>query len=81
MNCPSCKTDSVIVTDSRAAMDGDTVRRRRRCVTCSHRFTTIEVITETGQHARTTTGSFISRFDAAQRKAREAFVQSIGGGH
>ena len=40
MTCPVCggKTHS---TDSRS--DGETVRRRRECLECKHRFTTKEI--------------------------------------
>ena len=41
MICPKCKeTTEVLETTQRAA---PVTRRRRRCLTCTHRFTTIEV--------------------------------------
>lgn len=42
MFCPSCHTDDTKVVDSRLAEEGTSVRRRRQCLTCSHRFTTFE---------------------------------------
>ena len=42
MRCPTCSADDTRVIDSRPADGGGSVRRRRRCETCSHRFTTYE---------------------------------------
>jgi hypothetical protein len=40
MKCPSCESREVIVNDSRSL--NTTIRRRRQCRTCHHRWTTIE---------------------------------------
>ena len=42
MRCPSCLSDATRVIDSRLSDGGDTVRRRRACKPCGHRFTTFE---------------------------------------
>ena len=42
MRCPFCDAEDTKVIDSRLANDGDQVRRRRECLTCSERFTTYE---------------------------------------
>ena len=42
MRCPKCGTDDTKVIDSREAEEGTTIRRRRSCVACGHRFTTYE---------------------------------------
>lgn len=42
MRCPFCGADDTKVIDSRLANEGDAVRRRRECLTCSERFTTFE---------------------------------------
>lgn len=42
MRCPSCYSDDTRVIDSRLGDDGNTVRRRRECRDCRHRFTTFE---------------------------------------
>ena len=42
MRCPSCTSDATRVIDSRLSDGGDTVRRRRACKHCDHRFTTFE---------------------------------------
>jgi transcriptional repressor NrdR len=42
MHCPFCGADDTKVIDSRLVAEGDSVRRRRQCVTCDERFTTFE---------------------------------------
>ena len=42
MHCPFCNADDTKVIDSRLVADGNQVRRRRECITCSERFTTFE---------------------------------------
>ncbi len=42
MRCPFCGESETKVIDSRLAHDGDQVRRRRECMSCSDRFTTYE---------------------------------------
>jgi len=42
MHCPFCAADDTRVIDSRLVADGDSVRRRRECMTCGERFTTFE---------------------------------------
>lgn len=42
MHCPFCAAEDTKVIDSRLVADGDQVRRRRECLTCSERFTTFE---------------------------------------
>ncbi len=44
MKCPFCGEPSTQVTDTRENEDADTVRRRRRCLSCDKRFTTYERI-------------------------------------
>jgi transcriptional repressor NrdR len=45
MRCPMCGYPEDKVVDSRSAAEGRAVRRRRECVECSHRFSTIEEVT------------------------------------
>src|SRR3989442_14217895 len=40
MNCPFCTEAETKVTDSRPEQDG--IRRRRECLACGRRFTTLE---------------------------------------
>ena len=42
MKCPYCADENTQVVDTRENEDGDTVRRRRRCLSCDKRFTTYE---------------------------------------
>ena len=42
MRCPKCGGNKSSVVDSRQAEDGNTIRRRRECEECQHRFTTYE---------------------------------------
>ena len=42
MKCPYCSAENTQVMDTRENEDGDTVRRRRRCLACDKRFTTYE---------------------------------------
>ena len=44
MRCPKCGCSDDKVIDSRAARDGSTVRRRRECLSCGHRFSTLESV-------------------------------------
>ena len=42
MKCPSCGFDADKVIDSRNIKEGNEIRRRRQCTSCSFRFTTYE---------------------------------------
>ena len=42
MKCPFCGSPDTQVVDSRVSEPGDSIRRRRRCLACSKRFTTYE---------------------------------------
>ena len=44
MRCPKCECEDDKVIDSRSSRDGATIRRRRECLKCGHRFTTYEEI-------------------------------------
>ena len=48
MLCPKCQADDDKVIDSRASREGSTIRRRRECLKCAHRFTTYEEIEHEG---------------------------------
>lgn len=47
MRCPSCEFPESKVVDSRPSDDGTTIRRRRECLSCKHRFTTYERLGDT----------------------------------
>lgn len=42
MYCPICKSKETKVIDSRNTQDGMAIRRRRECVKCAYRFSTVE---------------------------------------
>lgn len=42
MRCPFCSEEDTKVIDSRLVAEGEQIRRRRECQTCSERFTTYE---------------------------------------
>jgi transcriptional repressor NrdR len=42
MHCPFCRFGDSRVVDSRTADDGTAIRRRRQCLECGRRFTTVE---------------------------------------
>ena len=42
MKCPKCNQGDTKVYDSRAAKQGRAMRRRRECLDCRYRFTTVE---------------------------------------
>lgn len=47
MICPKCKHKNTAVVDSREANEGRSIRRRRECEKCEHRFTTFEKVETT----------------------------------
>ncbi len=44
MRCPFCDHPDTQVIETRASDEGDSIRRRRRCLNCDKRFTTYERI-------------------------------------
>ena len=42
MRCPFCGAEDTKVIDSRLVAEGDQIRRRRECQTCTERFSTYE---------------------------------------
>jgi len=48
MRCPKCGCQEDKVIDSRASREGATIRRRRECSQCGHRFTTYEELEHEG---------------------------------
>ena len=44
MKCPFCSFEESKVIDSRPTDEGERIRRRRECISCSKRFTTYEII-------------------------------------
>src|SRR4051812_31360807 len=48
MRCPKCTSIEDKVNDSRMSREGNTIRRRRECLECGHRFTTTELLVREG---------------------------------
>src|SRR2546428_4756350 len=48
MRCPKCGSQDDKVIDSRGSREGATIRRRRECLGCGHRFTTYEEVERGG---------------------------------
>jgi len=48
MRCPKCTSIEDKVIDSRISKEGNTIRRRRECLECGHRYTTIEALVRDG---------------------------------
>ncbi len=46
MKCPYCGELDTRVLDSRATHDSSAIRRRRQCIKCANRFTTMEKLEE-----------------------------------
>ncbi len=44
MHCPVCRSRETKVIDSRLSNDGLIIRRRRECVKCGYRFSTLEEV-------------------------------------
>ncbi len=44
MNCPKCGHEDTKVLDTRTGRNNRFIRRRRQCLDCEHRFTTLEEI-------------------------------------
>jgi transcriptional repressor NrdR len=48
MRCPKCTSIEDKVIDSRISKEGNTIRRRRECLECGHRFSTTEALVRDG---------------------------------
>ncbi len=44
MHCPKCGHPDSKVLETRVGKDGKSLRRRRECMKCEHRFTTVEEV-------------------------------------
>jgi len=48
MRCPKCTSIEDKVIDSRISREGNSIRRRRECLECGHRFSTTESLVRDG---------------------------------
>jgi len=44
MHCPICPSEETKVIDSRLTLEGFAIRRRRECMVCEYRFSTMEEV-------------------------------------
>lgn len=74
MKCPFCHFEDTQVLDTRVSEEGDTIRRRRRCINCEKRFTTYERI-ELSMPVVVKKNGSRSEFDSA--KLRSSFMLAL----
>jgi transcriptional repressor NrdR len=74
MKCPFCGHPDTQVVDSRVSDEGDSVRRRRRCLACDKRFTTYETVELRMPQVVKSTGT---RTEFDDRKLRTGFTRAL----
>src|SRR6059036_213195 len=70
MRCSKCGCQEDKVIDSRTSREGATIRRRRECLSCGHRFTTYEEIENEGMLV-------VKRDDRREPFSRDKLLESI----
>jgi len=70
MRCPKCTSIEDKVIDSRISKEGNTIRRRRECLECSHRFTTTETLVRDGM-------AVIKRDGRREEFDREKLIRAV----
>lgn len=70
MRCPKCGCADDKVIDSRSSREGVTIRRRRECLECHHRFTTYE-------HVEQPTLMVVKRDGRREEFLREKLISGI----
>src|SRR6266581_227964 len=70
MRCPKCGCQEDKVIDSRTSREGATIRRRRECLGCGHRYTTYEEIEHESMMV-------VKRDDRRETFAREKLLTSV----
>lgn len=70
MRCSKCGCQEDKVIDSRTSREGATIRRRRECLQCGHRFTTYEVIENEAI-------TVVKRDDRLEPFSREKLLESL----
>ncbi len=64
MNCQRCGSDTKVL-DTRTVKNARSIRRRRQCLNCAHRFTTVEEVLREGLMVRKHDGR-LEEFDRAK---------------
>ncbi|MGE4488394.1 MAG: transcriptional regulator NrdR [Kiritimatiellales bacterium] len=70
MKCPKCEHRENKVIDSREVREGESIRRRRLCLNCGHRFTTYEEVIRAELQV-------IKRDGRREELSREKLMQSL----
>ncbi|KAB2659758.1 MAG: transcriptional repressor NrdR [Verrucomicrobia bacterium] len=70
MRCSKCDCQEDKVIDSRTSREGATIRRRRECLGCGHRYTTYEEVEHEGILV-------VKRDDRREPFSREKLVHSL----
>jgi transcriptional repressor NrdR len=70
MRCPKCTSIEDKVTDSRISREGSTIRRRRECLECGHRYSTTESLVRDGMVV-------IKRDGRREEFSREKLVHAV----
>ena len=74
MKCPFCGSSDTQVADTRLSEEGDSIRRRRRCVSCDRRFTTFETAEVRPPQVVKVNGH---RADYDREKVRVSFMRAL----
>jgi transcriptional repressor NrdR len=74
MKCPFCKHPDTQVVDTRENEEGDSIRRRRRCLSCDKRFSTFETV-ELRMPQVVKQNGMRSEFD--EKKLRTSFTRAL----
>ena len=70
MRCPKCTSIEDKVIDSRISKEGSTIRRRRECLECGHRYSTTESVVRDGI-------SVIKRDGRREEFSREKLMHAV----
>lgn len=70
MRCPKCTSIEDKVIDSRISKEGSTIRRRRECLECGHRYSTTESLVRDGI-------AVIKRDGRREEFSREKLVHAV----
>jgi len=70
MRCPKCTSIEDKVIDSRISKEGSSIRRRRECLECGHRYSTTELLVRDGM-------AVIKRDGRREEFDREKLIRAV----
>lgn len=76
MNCPKCKSKTTVI-DSRPLTDGIGFRRRHKCLSCQHRFTTAESIVPDSRQRKRIIANHIQNGDLIAFPIYSAIIDAL----